>query len=365
MDLDRILGQENLKQKISNSILSNTFPQSKLFVDKDGYGGLNLAIEISRGLLKKSIDYSGDLFDHPDLYISFPSFSSFKDNTDFYRNVLAFIKQNPYGDYMNWSSFMGNTTSQGSLKVSDVEKIQEKSLIKSFLGGNKVFILWGVETMLPQASNRLLKILEEPPKNSFYILVTNNLHNVLPTIISRCQISTLNPISFDEIYNYLNKDFSNKDLKLISNSSRGSISRALNYAQEESESITHEKKIVECLRFAFLAKKSKSAVLDLVRWSEQIASNTREQQKEFLSFCSYLVREAMLISYNSKKIGAFLSSTDFNIEKLSPFIHSKNIIDLVDLIEDAHYCVSRNVNSKLIFTNFAINLTKLLNVKED
>lgn len=365
MDLGRILGQENLKEKISNSIINNTFPQSKLIVDKDGYGGLNLAIEISRGILKKNSNYSGDLFDHPDLYISFPSFSSLKDNTDFYKNVLAFIKQNPYGNYLSWSNFMGNTTSQGSLKVSDVEKIQEKSLLKPFLGGNKVFILWGFETMMPQASNKLLKILEEPPKNTFYILVTNNLQTVLPTIISRCQISNLNPISFDEIYNYLNEYFSNKDLTLISNSSMGSISRALYYAQEDSESISHEKKFVECLRFAFLAKKSKSAVLDLVKWSEQIASNTREQQKEFLSFCSYLVREAMLISYSSSKISTFLSSTDFKIEKLSPFIHSKNLIDLVDLIEDAHYCVSRNVNSKIIFTNFAINLTKLINIVED
>ena len=139
----------------------------------------------------------------------------------------------------------------------------------------------------------------------------------------------------------------------------------MNYIDEDEASISHEQNFIECLRFAVLAKKSKKAVLDLTKWAEKLSSNSREQQKEFLSYCSFLVREAMLVSYKSKNLSSFLSSSDFKIKNLAPFIHSKNLIEIIDIIEDSHYSISRNVNSKIVFTNFAIHLTKLINISED
>ena len=91
MNLDRILGQHDLKDKIYNSIKKNKYPQSKIIIDKDGYGGLNLAIEIARGLLENS-SFSGDVLDHPDLYFSFPSFASLKDSDNVYNDWLNFVK---------------------------------------------------------------------------------------------------------------------------------------------------------------------------------------------------------------------------------------------------------------------------------
>jgi DNA polymerase-3 subunit delta' len=188
---------------------------------------------------------------------------------------------------------------------------------------------------------------------------------VLPTIISRCQISTLRPINYNDHKNFLESSFKGIEHDLIVNSSRGSIGRSMNYIYEDVASISHEQNFIECLRFAFLAKKSKKAVLDLTKWADTISSNSREQQKEFLGYCSFLVREAMLVSYKSQNLNSFLSNSSFKIENLAPFIHSKNLIEIVSLIEDSHYSVSRNVNSKIVFTNFAINLTKLINVSED
>jgi DNA polymerase-3 subunit delta' len=139
----------------------------------------------------------------------------------------------------------------------------------------------------------------------------------------------------------------------------------MNYINEDVASISHEQNFIECLRFAFLAKKSKKAILDLTKWAEKISTNSREQQKEFLGYCSFLVREAMLVSYKSQNLNSFLSSSNFKIENLAPFIHSKNLIEIISLIEDSHYSISRNVNSKIVFTNFAIHLTKLINISED
>jgi DNA polymerase-3 subunit delta' len=364
MNLDRILGQHDLKDKIYSSIKKNTYPQSKIIIDKDGYGGLNLAIEIARGLLENS-SFSGDVLDHPDLYFSFPSFASLKDNDNIYNEWLGFVKKHPFSDFQKWSSFAGNTSSQGSIKVSEVDKIQKKAVLKSFLGGNKVFVFWGAETMMAHTSNKLLKILEEPPKNTFFILITNSIQDVLPTIISRCQISTLKPIGYEDHLGFLQSSFDGIEHRLVVNSSRGSIARSMNYIEEDVASISHEQNFIECLRFAFLAKKSKKAILDLTTWAERISSNSREQQKEFLGYCSFLVREAMLVSYKSQNLNSFLSSSNFKIENLAPFIHSNNLIEIIRLIEDSHYSVSRNVNSKIVFTNLAIHLTKLINLSED
>lgn len=140
MNLDRILGQHDIKEKIHNSITNKSFPQSKILVDRDGYGGLNLAIEIAKSLLKNDSSFQGDIYDHPDLHFSFPSFASIKDDENVYSEWLSFLKENTFGDYQKWSSYIGNTVSQGSIKVSEIEKVQKKSSLKSYLGGNKVFI---------------------------------------------------------------------------------------------------------------------------------------------------------------------------------------------------------------------------------
>ena len=365
MNLDRILGQGHIKEKLYYSIQKKKFPQSKILVDKDGYGGLNFAVEIARELLIQKKSFKGELLDHPDLHFSFPTFASIKDTETLYTKWISFAKQFPFSDFQKWSSFIGNTTSQGSIKVPEIDRIQKKAVLKPFLGGNKVFILWGTETMMPQSSNKLLKILEEPPTDTYFILITNSLQALLPTIISRCQISNLGPIDHEELKQFLKNLKIDIDFNLIVKSSRGSISRALNYIDEGSSSIIHEQNFIDCLRFAFLAKKSKKAVIDLTKWSEKIASNSREQQKDFLSFCSFLIREAMLVSYKCENLSSFVSISDFKIGKLSPFIHSKNLIEIIDLIEDSHYSISRNVNSKIVFTSFAIEITKLINTPEN
>ena len=364
MNLDRILGQQEIKEKIYSSILNKSFPQSKILVDRDGYGGLNMAIEIAMSLLKNDYSFNGDIYDHPDLHFSFPSFASIKDDENVYSEWLSFLRQNTFGDYQKWSSYIGNTVSQGSIKVSEIEKVQKKSALKAYLGGNKVFIFWGAETMMSQTANKLLKILEEPPANTYFILITSNIQAILPTIISRCQISNLNPINKLDHTNYIKENFPGVNHNLIVNTSRGSVARSLNYLDEESESISHEKNFVDCLRFAFLAKKSRTAILELMKWSEKLSSIPKDQQKDFLSYCSYLIREAMLISYSSKNLGSFSSSTDFKIDKLSLFVHSSNLIEIISMIEDCHYSITRNVNSKIVFTNFAIILTKLINKEE-
>jgi DNA polymerase-3 subunit delta' len=142
-----------------------------------------------------------------------------------------------------------------------VDKIQKKAVLKPFLGGNKVFVFWGAESMMPQTSNKLLKILEEPPINTYFILITNSLQDILPTIISRCQISTMRPISYDDHKAFLERSFDGVEHGLIANSSRGSIARSMNYINEDVASISHEQNFIECPKVCFFSKKKQESYL--------------------------------------------------------------------------------------------------------
>tara|TARA_B100000575_G_scaffold282459_1_gene274161 strand:- start:4933 stop:6030 length:1098 start_codon:yes stop_codon:yes gene_type:complete len=365
MNLKRILGQEHIKENLLKSIAKKNFPQSKILVDKDGYGGLNLALEIAKNLLVVDKEFKGGIFNHPDLSFTFPTFNDKQTSQDLITSWLELINENSFIDFNDWKN--PSTNIQGKIRKAEIDVIFSKAHLKSFIGGAKVFIIWNVQKIDVYGQNKLLKLLEEPPEKTYFILITENLNYVLPTIISRCQISNLHPISIEDQKNFLKSFKKDINYDLIIKSSMGSISRSLKYLNADTELISHEKKFVDCLRFAFLAKKSKKAVIDLTKWVEIITSkeSSREYQKEFLSYCSYMVREAMLISYKTPNLKSFISSSDFNIEKLSPFIHSKNLIQIIELIEDSHFCVSRNVNSKIVFTNFAIKLTKLINAPED
>ena len=363
MDLDNILGQDHIKEKILRSIEKNKYPQSKIILDRDGYGGLNFAVEIAKGLLKKNEFFKGDILDHPDLYFAYPTFADKQTSQDLLSEWLKLVKQNIYIDFKDWKDT--NTNVQGKIRKAEIDQIHKKAHLKSYIGGFKVFIIWDVQKLDSYSQNRLLKLLEEPPEKTFFLLISKSLDLLLSTIISRCQISNLNPINPIEHERYLQVNFKTSNEKLIAKSSRGSISRSINYINSNSTSIFYEESFVECLRFAFLAKKSKKAVLDLTNWSKQISSTSREQQKEFLAYCSFLIREAMLLSFKAPNLVSFSSSSNFKIHNLAPFIHSKNIIEIISLIEDSHYSVSRNVNSKIVFTSFAIKMTKLINRSED
>ena len=201
MKLDRILGQEHLKKKIYDSIEKKIFPQSKILVDRDGYGGLNFAIEIARGLLEVDKNYKGEILNHPDLYFSYPTFADKQTSPDLLNSWVDLIKKNVYIDFNDWKNISTDSKGkniEGKIRKAEIDLIFSRSHLKSFAGGAKVFIIWNMQQLDNYGQNKLLKLLEEPLNNTFFILITESLDSLLPTIISRCQISNLIPVNFNE-----------------------------------------------------------------------------------------------------------------------------------------------------------------------
>jgi DNA polymerase-3 subunit delta' len=160
------------------------------------------------------------------------------------------------------------------------------------------------------------------------------------------------------------KGASREEARQIAQEANGNFNRAQDLMLQDSEDLVFERWFVQWTRTAFKAKGNKSAVHELILWSEEIAKTGRETQKKFLSYCISLIRQAMLMNYQASELVYIkIRQPDFKLEKFAPFVHENNVLPMVEELENARYHVMRNGNSRIIFTDLSIKLTRLLHTR--
>lgn len=216
------------------------------------------------------------------------------------------------------------------------------------------------------ASNKLLKILEEPTDKTLFILIAENEEDIIQTIRSRCQVLHFPKLKNQDIANALIKE-KNIDQNIatkIAHQAQGNYNKALQLLETNSEDAFFEKWYIEWVRAAFRASKNAEAVLNLLAWSENVATLGRETQKKFLEYCLEMFRQALLLNYKLPEMVYFEPIDEkFKLENLAPFINGGNIDLIFKEISDAIYHIERNGNSKIILTDLSIKLTRLIHKK--
>ena len=216
------------------------------------------------------------------------------------------------------------------------------------------------------ASNKLLKLLEEPTDKTLFILVAENEEDIIQTILSRCQVLHFNGLSENNIAERLITDFNieEREARKIAHQAQGNFNKALKLLNENGEDAAFEEWFVEWVRAAFRAKGNASAISDLIKWSETIAGIGRESQKKFLNYCIEMFRQALLINYQTTSLVYMEPKVaKFKLENFAPFVNGNNIDAIFTELSDAIYHIERNANAKIVLTDLSIKLTRLIHKK--
>ena len=372
-----IIGLPHIKNHLTTTADRGRIPHAQLFVGKSGSGTLPMAIAYAQYLICKnengenSVDSSCNLqfqkLAHPDVHFVFPVATSDKVkshpvSSHYLQEWRKFVAENPYGSLFEWHQDLGIEKKQGQISVHEAQDILKSLSLKSFQGGFKVCIIWMADKMNISASNKLLKLIEEPPEKTIFLLITEDEEQIIQTIRSRCQVLRFPPLSENDIAEELQKKYNcdNTTARKIAHQSEGDYLKALHILNKDADDEQFEKWFVQWVRSAFQAKGKKSVVLELVSWSNELAALGRETQKSFLLYCMDFFRQAMLLNYQARELVYLEPATNFKLEKFAPFITGKNIVDITRSLEDAIYHIERNGNAKIIFTDLSIKLTRLL-----
>ncbi|NQX85236.1 MAG: DNA polymerase III subunit delta' [Flavobacteriaceae bacterium] len=379
MLFSEIHGQEHLKRHLTQSVDNGRIPHAQLFTGPEGSGTLAMAIAYAQYILchnsngentngKTACNLKFKNLSHPDLHFVFPVATNDKVKSHpvsrlFMTEWRVLLEEQPYCNLFDWYKQLGIDNKQGQIGVDEAHDIVKSLSLKAYEGGHKVMIIWMAEKMNAACANKLLKLIEEPPNKTIFILICEDIEQIITTIKSRCQILNFPVLPQEVIKTALiqNYEIEEADAQRLARQSNGNYNKACDLVYQDSEDLQFEEWFVLWVRSAFKAKGNKAAIHDLIAWSEEIAKTGRETQKEFLNYCLEFFRQALLQNYNAEAL-VYLSpqTNNFKLNKFAPFVHENNILDISNELQDAIYHIERNGNSKIILTDLSIKLTRLL-----
>ena len=378
MLFNQIIGQEHIKNHLQTSAKNGRIPHAQLFVGKEGSGTLPVAIAYAQFILSHFSDNpsASELkvtkLQHPDVHFAFPvttndSVKKHPVSNLFLNEWRDFVNNQPYGGLFNWLQSIGVENKQGMIGVDEALEVVKKLQLKSYEGGFKVMIIWMAEKMNIAASNKLLKLIEEPPAKTIFLLITENEDQIITTIRSRCQALHFPVLSEQDIANELliKEKCSESDALKIATQAEGNYNKAVHLLHQDANDLIFEQWFIAWIRTAFKAKGNAAVIQELVVWSETIAKTGRETQKQFLDYCLQFFRQALLLNYKSPELVFLETQTPkFNLQNFAPFVHSENILAIEKELNDALYHIERNGNPKIILLDLSMKLTRFLHKKE-
>ena len=366
-----IIGQEEAKKRLIKEINEGKIAHARLFCGSEGIGKLPLAIAYARylscehpshedacGTCPNCIKYNN--LAHPDLHFVFPVIKKKNKETtsdDYLAEWRELMKENPYFNLRTWVDRMGAENQQAQIFVKESDEIIRKLSLKSSQGGYKIMIIWLPEKMNVECSNKLLKLLEEPPAQTIFLLISEAPNMLLETILSRTQRFNINGIEEGKIAEVLQTQYGIQpnDAINIAHRCEGNFLKALETIHLNEENEFFFESFIALMRLSYQRK-----VRDMKLWSENISSIGRERQKNFLTYCLRMVRENFMYNFHESSI-TYLSPEEQNFStRFSPFINERNVIGIMTELEEAQRHIEQNVNARMVLFDFALKMIVLL-----
>lgn len=380
MRFSDIIGQETEKRQLRQAVSEGRIPHAQLFVGPAGVGKLALALAYAQyiscpnrdehdscGTCPTCLQFSK--LQHPDLHFVFPIIKGDEGDVcdafaDKWRGLLT---EQRYFDIDDWYRVLGAETKQGMIYEKESAEIMRKLSLKSFSGGYKIMIIWQPEKMNVTCANKILKLLEEPPTKTLFLLVSEHPEQLLSTILSRVQEVRVPRLGeadiaagLQTVYSWL----SDQEAKTVAHMANGSYLAALKIMSESEDSKSYFDDFVALMRNAWLVgqKKDYSALLKLRQWSNDMADSKvgREKQKAFLQYAQRQIRENYIYNFHCADMNYQTEAESQFSSKFAPFIHDSNVEKMMNELGKAEQQIAQNGNAKIIFFDLCLQMIVLV-----
>lgn len=380
MLFSEILGQEKNKKLLLQSVSDDRIAHAQLFLGSKGSSNLALALAFSQyvhcssktadescGTCPSCIKHSKNA--HPDMHFVFPvaTTSSVKAkpvSKNFLTEWRSLLTDNAYFSLFDWLKHIGVENKQGLISVEQSNHIIKELSLKPYESHTKIMLIWMPEKMNLQAANKLLKIIEEPPSKTLFLLVAESDENILATVLSRTQLLKVPSFTEQEVKSYLvDRGVESSKSQMVASIAEGDLNMALQLAEHSEDVEENSLRFVQWMRLCFSALQVKD-IDKLVQWSETMAKLGRENQKSFLLFASNVMRDALLKNYGVEGMMKMnVGGQNFTMDKFSPFIHADNCMDIMEELNMAQLHIERNANPKILFLDASFKIARLLHKK--
>ncbi len=376
MDFSNVIGQEPAKERLIQMVKEGRLPHALLFCGPEGVGKMALAMAFASYLLTNpdgedngSIDTTNALamlrkWEHPDLHFSYPTIKRPNMSSDhqpisndFTQEWHEMIMQGTYFTMNQWMKQMGATTQQAIITGAESDELSRILALKSSQGGYKIAIIWRPERMNLTSANKLLKLLEEPPHKTIFLMVCEEPEKLLETIISRTQRIDVKRIDDDAIEQALitQRGIDNDAAHRIARIANGSWLKALETLDTGNENREFLNMFQMLMRLCYMRN-----VKDLKRWSEVVSAYGREKERRMLTYFQQQVRENFIFNFQRPELNYMTLEEEGFARNFARFINEANVIEINELFEKANRDIGQNANAKVVFYDIALKLIVLL-----
>ena len=371
MTFDNVIGQQEAKERLRKLVEENRVPHAMLFTGPRGAGKLALAIAFASYLLnpKDNPNYANakamlDNYEHPDLHFTYPTIklpsmsSDYKPvSDDFAHEWHNLIMKSPYITAAQWIAEIGDDKKRAIITAGESEALIHKLSIKSSQGRYKVSIIWLPELMNLECANKILKLLEEPPQGTVFLMVSEEPEKLLETIRSRTQRFDVKRIADEDICKALieQRGLSDDDAHRISRIAHGSWNEALQTIDAGNEERQFLDLFETLMRLCYMRK-----VKDLKRWAEACSALGRDKQRRMIAYFQRQIRENFIYNFHNPELNYQTQQEAGFSRNFARFINEANVIGINDLFQRAYRDIGQNANAKIVFYDIALKMIVLL-----
>lgn len=381
MKFSEVIGQEEIWARLMDMTEKEHIPHALLFCGPKGCGKMAVALAFASFLMgerdEANLEPGMSLTDeqrrasamlrkweHPDLHFTFPTIKSAKMSSDhnptsddYAKEWRELLTKGPYFQINDWLAMMGDSNKQAIITGEESDRLAHKLNFKSTLGGYKISIIWLPERMNLTSANKILKLLEEPPAKTIFIMVSEEPEQIIETIRSRTQRIDFKKIEDEKLEEALIKrrGLEQETAHRIARIAHGSWNAALEELDAGNENRQHLDMFIMLMRLAYMRN-----IHDLKKWSEVVATFGREKQKRMLDYFCHMLRESFMYNFRQQDLTYMTQDEEDFAKNFARFINEANIVDIFNLFDECKRFIGQNANAKIVFFDMALKIIVLL-----